>query len=167
MTTGGEDIELKVQAWKLVTQENLPQREVSRRLGVAQSTVSRYVQEGREAEAYFVALAKREMRQDMAYQLWGLVRRWLGRLEAAEALEMDMKTELAISEHIAKLWAQLALLLGLNEPARLAVGKDDGEPRTPDPRFVAEIERAARSSEHYLDRIRAGLPGRTDEEETA
>lgn len=163
MTTGGEDIELKVQAWKLVTQENLPQREVSRRLGVAQSTVSRYVQEGREAEAYFVALAKREMRQDMAYQLWGLVRRWLARLEAAQ----DIKLELAISEHIAKLWAQLALLLGLNEPARLAVGKDDGEPRTPDPRFVAEIERAARSSEHYLDRIRAGLPGRTDEEEPA
>jgi phosphoglycolate phosphatase-like HAD superfamily hydrolase len=158
VTEPTDDEDVKVQAWKLATVEKLPQREIARRLGISQPSVSRYVAEGRDAETWVAAFAKKELRQDMAYQLWELVKRWIARMDTAD----DLKMELAISEHIAKLWAQIATLLGLNEPTRVAVGRDDGGPKTPDPRFVAEIERASRDSTHYLDRIRQGLPGREE-----
>lgn len=158
------DIETKVSAWRLVTQDNLPQREVARRLGISQTSVSRYVQEGRAAEVYVIAFAKAELRGDVAYQLRWLIARWMGRLTAS-GIVPELKEELAISKHLAELLAQFSALMGLNEPTRVATGPDEPEPKVPDPQMVAAIEEAQRDNQTYLARIRAGLP--THEEESA
>lgn len=157
-------METKVEAWRLVTQENLSQTEVARRLGIHQSSVSRYVADGRVAETYVIAFAKADLRKDVAFMLRQLIAHWMKRMHEAP----DYKLEIAASTHLADLLAKFATLMGLNEPARVAIGLDDEAARKPDPRMVAAIEAAQKDNRDYLDRIRAGLPGwPTDEEESA
>lgn len=157
------DLETKVEAWRLATQENLPQREIARRLGIAPSSVHKYIQEGRTAEVYAAALAVAEMRTDVAFRLQWLIRRWTSRLEQS-GIVPELKEELAISKHLAELLAQFATLMGLNEPTRVAVSQDGPERRVPDPQMVAAIEAAQKDNRAYLARIQAGLPAHEEEE---
>lgn len=161
--TESPDVETKVAAWKMATAENLPQREIARRLGISQPTVSRYVAEGRLAETYWVTFAKAELRRDVAHYLRDLIGTWMREMQE----EPDRKFKLQISQHVAALFAQLSKLLGLDEPTRVAVGQDAGEPAVPDPELVRAIEAAKTNDTTMLSRIRAGLPMYPTEEESA
>lgn len=162
------DIARKGEAYRLAVigegGQRYSQRAIANRLGVAVSTVNRWVQEGRTAEAWVEAFDVAEKRIDLSHQYGTLIRRLMAKLEAPD---LELKDEMSIVDRLLKAWAQFALLAGLNAPTRVAVGPDQPDKPSVDPAMVAEVERIRLANRMDLESLRAGGTGVLDEEESA
>lgn len=146
------------EALRLYRDERLSQREIARRMGVSQPTVSEYVKRARQAEQWVTLLDRAEEHAYTADSYRDMESRLL---DMFEKFADDPKLQLDIYDRLFKLHKSRRELIGLDAPTRYAISKSaDGDNGVaPDPGLLRAVRRMREESARDTALLNAGEPG--------
>jgi predicted transcriptional regulator len=128
------DEQIVAAAWYMHARQGLSARQIAAELHVSQSTASNYVRKGRAAEGWLEACNRAEQQADQAARLGVLT----ACLDGFKPKARHVTEACQLANSIVNIEKRRAALLGLDQPAKLAITQSGPAPQ-PDPRLVAEL----------------------------
>jgi predicted transcriptional regulator len=144
------DEQIVAAAWHMHARQGLSTRQIAAELHVSQSTASNYVRKGRDAEGWLEACNRAEQQADQAARL-GVLTAWLDGFKP-KARHVQEACQLANS--IVNIEKRRAALLGLDQPAKLAITQERPSPE-PDLALIEALRRLEPPPPSEEDKARA------------